>query len=734
MSLGIVVWALCMCGVGWGTEATVTAEPSALQRPEAPQPIPASSPSSAGSASAAAANTIQAVSTPDTEAASVKPVPSPTGSAPGEKKPPSDAEQLARLNRSIQSDERRLEELNEELTSPTSEFVLAETEFQDVTRRLQTAKDELARQQKEMPHAPHTELLSQVTSLEKSLDLDRQRLDLAIQTRRTLQEQVTALTEGLRQNRQARAKLTGELPLPPESTVATPTVATPAATEAARTTAPQPEVAVPAASHPAPAPAPAVAASGLEGGAAPAPVTLAPAALAPAAPVSKELKKAKEVASRKDDAAREAEQEVESLQERITNLDHTIDLEHKQYSVARQRSEVAFQQQKALEADFLKKSIGGKTPPVELRELSERAERAGEAFAKARQEFRDHTERLNDLQVQRTAVQSQLIAALGNAKALRQAAETAEQRVSTLNNPFSLNNVLQWLLDHGVKILLIVVVMLGLRAVIATATQRIVALMVRRGARGTKEERADRANTLAGVFHNAGTMTIMVGGTLMICEEVGIAVGPLLGGAAVFGLAIAFGAQNLIRDYFYGFVILLENQYKLNDVLKIGDVAGQVERITLRMTVLRDLEGRVHFIPNGKIDSVTNMTHGWSRALLDVSVAYKEDADHVMGVLMELAAALRRDQKFGPLITDDAEMLGVDQLADSAVTIRFIMKTRPLQQWAVRRELLRRIKRRFDELGIEIPFPHRTIYHRQTQESIEQPQEPSHDWEQRKSA
>ncbi len=676
MRLGIVLWALCTGGVVWGAEATVTAEPSGTQNPDALQP-------------------------------------------------PTDAEQLARLNRSIHSDERRLEELNEELTSPTSEFVLAETEFQDVTRRLKTAKDELARYQKETPSGPHTELLSQVTSLEKTLDLDRQRLDLAIQARRTLQEQVTALTEGLRQNRLARAKLTGELPRPTESTVAPTT-----STEAAPTAAPQPEVA-PAASQPAPTPAPVpvVAASGPEGMASPASGTPAPAA-----PVSKELKQAKEVASRKDGAAREAEQEVESLRERITNLDHTIDLEHKQYSVARQRSEVAFQQQKALDAEFVKKSIGGKTPPVELRELSERAERAVEVFAKARQEFRDHTERLNDLQVQRTAVQSQLIAALSNAKALRQAAETAEQRVSTLNNPFSVNNVLQWLLDHGMKILLIAVVMLALRAVIATATQRIVSLMVSRGARGTKEERADRANTLAGVFHNAGTMTIMVGGTLMICEEVGIAVGPLLGGAAVFGLAIAFGAQNLIRDYFYGFVILLENQYKLNDVLKIGDIAGQVERITLRMTVLRDLEGRVHFIPNGKIDSVTNMTHGWSRALLDVSVAYKEDADRVMDVLMELAAALRRDEKFGPLITDDAEMLGVDQLADSAVTIRFIMKTRPLQQWAVRRELLRRIKRKFDDLGIEIPFPHRTIYHRQTSESTEQSQEPPQDWDMRKSA
>ena len=185
-----------------------------------------------------------------------------------------------------------------------------------------------------------------------------------------------------------------------------------------------------------------------------------------------------------------------------------------------------------------------------------------------------------------------------------------------------------------------------------------------------------------------------------------------MGGAAVFGLAIAFGAQNLIKDYFYGFMILLEQQYTINDVIKIGDIAGQVERITLRMTVLRDLEGRVHFIPHGQINSTTNMTHGWSRALFDIGVAYKEDADRVIDVIEELGCQMRRDPKFGPLILEDLTMLGVDGFGDSAVVIKFFIKTWPLKQWDVKREMLRRIKRRFDELDIEIPFPHRTVYHR----------------------
>jgi small conductance mechanosensitive channel len=218
-----------------------------------------------------------------------------------------------------------------------------------------------------------------------------------------------------------------------------------------------------------------------------------------------------------------------------------------------------------------------------------------------------------------------------------------------------------------------------------------------------------------GVFRNAAALVLLGGGCLMLLDEVGIPIVPLMGGAAVLGLAVAFGAQNLIRDYFSGFMVLLEDQYGIGDVVKIGDTAGQVERISLRTTVLRDLEGVVHFIPHGTIQSVSNLTHGWSRALFKIGIAYKEDADRVMQVLVDLGRELRHDPAFGPLILNDPEMLGVDDFGDSCVLIKFLMKTKPLQQWAVKRELLRRIKRRFDELGIEIPFPHRTVYHRHEQ-------------------
>jgi small-conductance mechanosensitive channel len=202
---------------------------------------------------------------------------------------------------------------------------------------------------------------------------------------------------------------------------------------------------------------------------------------------------------------------------------------------------------------------------------------------------------------------------------------------------------------------------------------------------------------------------VLGGGALMLLDETGIAVLPLMGGAAVLGLAVAFGSQNLIRDYFSGFMLLLEDQYGLNDVVKIGAISGAVEQITLRMTVLRDIEGTVHFIPHGTITTVSNMTHGWSRAVIEIGVDYKEDVGRVMDAMLAVARELRQDDAFGPLILEDAEMLGVDALGESAMLVKMVIKTHPLKRWAVRREYLRRIKQRFDELDISIPYPHRML-------------------------
>ena len=350
--------------------------------------------------------------------------------------------------------------------------------------------------------------------------------------------------------------------------------------------------------------------------------------------------------------------------------------------------------------------------PEELQELRDKIADAKNRFVHARQEVIESTDRLNEKQSELASLQSQQIIALQEADQKRQEAKAAEEKVADLRNPFSLRNLLQWLIDHGPKVLGMLLAMIIILQTIKVFGHRIIKLMVGSTGRGSTIERENRAQTLVGVFQNAASVAIIVGGSLMVLDEMEVKVGVLLGGVAVVGLAVAFGAQNLIKDYFYGFVMLLENQYMINDVIKIGDLSGQVERITLRMTVLRDANGVVHFIPNGTINSVSNETHGWSRAAFEIGVAYKEDIDQVIRVLSELGRQLRQDANFGPMILDDPTPPGVDALGDSAVFVKFFVKTRPNQQGSVKRELLRRIKNKFDELGIELPFPHRTLYHR----------------------
>lgn len=281
-----------------------------------------------------------------------------------------------------------------------------------------------------------------------------------------------------------------------------------------------------------------------------------------------------------------------------------------------------------------------------------------------------------------------------------------------LRSPFVWADVRVWLYDHGLKLLLIVLGAFVLLWLVRVLSARVVAFLIQSGGRGTKVERENRAHTLVSVFQNTVNVAVYVAVILMVLNETGISIGPLLAGAGVVGLAVAFGAQSLVKDYFYGFMILLENQYGVNDVVKIGDIAGQVERITLRITMLRDQEGTAHFIPHGTISAVSNLTHLWSRAVFDIGVSYKEDVDRVMEVLLELGRELRQDPQFSAVILEDPQMLGVEALADSAVVLKFTIKTQPLKQWDVKRALLRRIKRRFEQDGIEIPFPHRTLYHR----------------------
>lgn len=219
-----------------------------------------------------------------------------------------------------------------------------------------------------------------------------------------------------------------------------------------------------------------------------------------------------------------------------------------------------------------------------------------------------------------------------------------------------------------------------------------------------------RAKTLSRLAYWLGTIALTGSVLYMVLETLGINVAPLLAGVGIAGLAFGFGGQYLIRDLINGIFILFEGQYRINDIIKVGDAAGMVENVNLRITVLRDAEGRVIYIPNGEIKTVINMTKGWSKAVVNVGVAYKEDVDRVMDVLRNLGQEMQRDPQFGRLILEPVQVLGVDDFGESQVTIKCAIKTIPSKQWDVAREFRRRVKNRFDELSIEIPFPHRTIY------------------------
>jgi len=225
-------------------------------------------------------------------------------------------------------------------------------------------------------------------------------------------------------------------------------------------------------------------------------------------------------------------------------------------------------------------------------------------------------------------------------------------------------------------------------------------------------EDARRIHTLSRVIRYAVTVAVTVVTGIVILGEFGISVAPILGAAGVVGIALGFGAQSLVKDYFTGFFLLLENQIRIGDVVEAGGRAGVVEELTLRYLRLRDYEGSVHYIPNGAISVVTNKSIGFAQAVIDAGVAYGEDVDRVMAVMRAVGEELRRDDAFAPKILEPLEIAGVDRWADSAVVIRCRFKTAPLEQWTVRREYLRRLKAAFDREGIEIPFPHVKLVYR----------------------
>lgn len=237
-------------------------------------------------------------------------------------------------------------------------------------------------------------------------------------------------------------------------------------------------------------------------------------------------------------------------------------------------------------------------------------------------------------------------------------------------------------------------------------------LNARMTARSPDLEERKRIDTLIRVFRYIATVVIGAITIMLVLSEVGISIAPILATAGVAGLAVGFGAQSLVKDYFTGFVMILENQIRVGDSVEVGGKTGLVEEVTLRYVRLRDLEGAVHYVPNGVIATVTNRSREFAYAVIDVSVGYRERIEQIQAIIAGVGADMQADPAFGSKLLEPVEFMGVEQWADSAVVLRCRFKVMPLEQGPVRREFLRRLKNTFDDQGIEIPFPSRTVYTR----------------------
>ncbi len=246
--------------------------------------------------------------------------------------------------------------------------------------------------------------------------------------------------------------------------------------------------------------------------------------------------------------------------------------------------------------------------------------------------------------------------------------------------------------------------------VVKIVTHRIVAREIAEEDPLVRRQRKQRIETLAGILNNVALTVILTLAVLTSLSYLNVPITSLVASVGVVGLAFSFGAQSLVKDIISGAFILAEGQYGIGDVIKLGDTSGLVEKVTLRTTTLRDEFGTVHTIPNGQITKVSNLTKSWSRAIVDVTVDYKEDVDRVVALLRDVGAGLAADKGWGQLLLGEPEVPGVEKLGDSGVVFRVMVKTLPLKQWDVARELRRRIKQRFEREAIRIPFPTVTFY------------------------
>jgi len=270
--------------------------------------------------------------------------------------------------------------------------------------------------------------------------------------------------------------------------------------------------------------------------------------------------------------------------------------------------------------------------------------------------------------------------------------------------------VVPWLLSHGIKIVIIVIAAWLLYKIACRIIDRSVRIAVVPDANMSEESENKREETLIRIFNGVARIIILVMAILMILQEVGLKIGPVLAGAGIVGLAFGFGGQYLIKDVITGLFIILENQFRIGDVVNIDGTSGLVQDITLRKATLRDLDGTVHHIPHGTITLVSNLSKDFARVNLNIGVAYNTNLEHLIKVIDMTGNELAEDPDYKDFVITPPKFLRVDEFADSAVIVKILGETKPLKQWEISGEFRKRLKIAFDKEGIEIPFPQRVIH------------------------
>lgn len=598
----------------------------------------------------------------------------------------SDAKRMVRIRRVIELDTQHLRWLRSELRDRIEWFEGLAEGMAEIAAERNEKKEALGALEAD-PESDKDQAEAVRVELEE-LDVDYRlfdtQTDLALTAEKAIDDQIAALEEKLQREKRALGELTGdiEIELPDEAPTPVP-AATPGPADAAK-----------APSLPVPLPVPA-----------------AQPAIRKQPERSSTMSAAQiEAQNRLLQATREAQVAKVALSEFI---------ERKQALEEQIKFEEGLEETRAQEVENLKLALDAfsarlqnyldaDAPAEKIRRLEHGIREIKRVIQNSDDEAETRAAYIKSLHERHTRLEEEELRVTTVVDEKGIAVEKARDHISWLESPIHPQNIAYWAKERGPRILLVIAAALLLLFFVHFSARGIARTLVRQH-RGARSGGTGRADTLAFSFRSAARVVIVVMGVMLVLQEGGVDITTLLGGAAIFGVAIAFGAQDLMKDYFSGFLILAEDQYQLGDLITTRGITGTVESVNMRVTVLRDLEGRVHFIPNGSIDQVTNRTYGWGRPVFEVPVGYAEDPDQVMAALTDVAKELADDPDWKGSIIGDPDMLGVDKFSEYGMVIKFMVKTQPDKLFAVRREMLRRIAKRFDELGIRITVPQRML-------------------------